>query len=445
MPVARELTVTTRATRAERRVPSTTESPQRQPIPSEADSPLTDEEQDEEAPADTATAGRSRDDSDTPLAREIEERQALLHKLQAEQEQRGVLDRLNAEIAQLTRSAGVQQAASNPPAPSIDTRSLLSGVLLDREEEDPASEASAAETRSRYTGASHPSNKAPLYQNPHPFKGKDLKEATMYLNAWRTVHELDPRRYPTERHKVLSASTFLAGEPQERWSNEEAKKFHANQEYDFEDFEAFISACVSDPHNRGFTLGLEYENATQKKDQTVTAFAAYLATLEDQLGVGYTDKQSAQHLLNKLRPPIREDIMLRGHAYATRADLVALATRFEQVSKERSNRYQEQRSEGSHKGPAKKPRRDYESQANRDSRPQNHSASTPRLQASQAATSRDECNKCHKKGHWARDCRSKDADAAPAVRAVGAGGPAEDKRRDSSGKAPRRKKTRIPA
>jgi hypothetical protein len=228
MPVARELTVTTRATRAERRVPSTTESPQRQPIPSEADSPLTDEEQDEEAPADTATAGRSRDDSDTPLAREIEERQALLHKLQAEQEQRGVLDRLNAEIAQLTRSAGVQQAASNPPAPSIDTRSLLSGVLLDREEEDPASEASAAETRSRYTGASHPSNKAPLYQNPHPFKGKDLKEATMYLNAWRTVHELDPRRYPTERYKVLSASTFLAGEPQERWSNEEAKKFHAN-------------------------------------------------------------------------------------------------------------------------------------------------------------------------------------------------------------------------
>jgi hypothetical protein len=68
--------------------------------------------------------------------------------------------------------------------------------------------------------------------------------------------------------------------------------------------------------------------------------------LEDQLGASYTDAQSARHLLNKLRPNIRKDIMIRGQAYATRTDLIALATRFEQVSKDRSTRSYEQRLEG---------------------------------------------------------------------------------------------------
>jgi hypothetical protein len=380
------------------------------------------------------------------LAREIAERQAVLARLQAAQEQRDQLDRLNAEIEQLSRGNGVSQAASRPPAPPTDTQSLLSsGVHLGTHarEEDGESEGedmSIDDTRSRRTGGSHPSTKAPLYQNPTPFKGRDLKEATMYLNAWRTIHELDPRRYHDERQKVLSASTFLAGEPQERWANEEAKKFYADDNYDFDDFEAFVTACVSDPHNRGFTLGLDYEVATQRSGQTVSSFAAYLSTLEEQLGAGYTDAQSARHLLNKLRPNIREDIMLRGPAWKSRADLIALATRFEQVSKTRSDRSAEHRADGQYKSAAKKQRVARVPPTQRDSRLEQ--PSQKHAQEGSSESKQGKCYNCGLLGHWAKDCRKPPRQAIRAVNAVAA--TADRSKKRAAGKVPRRKRSSPP-
>jgi hypothetical protein len=437
MSNSREITTRARATRAER----TQQESEVSPSPSSFEEEQGGTGDQAAAPSngdvDSRTADHSLDDEQARLAQQIAEAQEVLARLQATQEQKEELQRINAEIEQLARGAGVAQAGSRPPAPSVDTRSLLGGVRVEEDED----EMSVDGTRSRRTGASQLSTRAPLYQNPTPFKGKDLKEATMFLNAWRTIHTLDPRRYAGERQKVLSASTFLAGEPLERWSNDEIKKFAQDDEYDFDDFEEFINACVSDPHNRSFTLGLEYENAAQKKDQTVSSFAAYLATLEDQLGAGYTDAQSARHLLNKLRPNIREDIMIRGQAYATRTDLIALATRFEQVSKDRSTRSHEQRSEGQQKHPAKKARYGSAPSANRDGRAEG-STQKPSFPTS-GDKRNDTCNNCGLKGHWAKECRKP---ARAAVRAVNASeASAGQNHKAAQGKGIRRKKTRNPA
>jgi hypothetical protein len=87
--------------------------------------------------------------------------------------------------------------------------------------------------------------------------------------------------YSLEREKVLYGVMFLAGDAHEQW--------HLNHSvtdlegYTFDDFKAFVRDAVEDPANRVISVTLSYERARQKEGQTVSAFATYLDTLEDQL------------------------------------------------------------------------------------------------------------------------------------------------------------------
>ena len=51
------------------------------------------------------------------------------------------------------------------------------------------------------------------FRDLEPFKGKTLKEATIFISSLKVIFEIDPVTYETERKKVLFASTWLLGEP----------------------------------------------------------------------------------------------------------------------------------------------------------------------------------------------------------------------------------------
>lgn len=75
-----------------------------------------------------------------------------------------------------------------------------------------------------------------------------------------------------------------------------------------------------------------YETARQEEGQSAQAFATELATLEEQIAA-YTPEQRTQHLLAKLRPELRTDIITYHQVSQKRDDFVSLATRLEQAKR----------------------------------------------------------------------------------------------------------------
>ena len=117
------------------------------------------------------------------------------HRLQIEMQRQEELVNLRAQVAALA------QRARNAPAiqgtPLRPTPSIITDMI------DPADSASQADTRvSPATGT-----KRRRFRDPEPFKGKTLKEATIFISSLKVIFEIDPITYKTERKKVLFAST----------------------------------------------------------------------------------------------------------------------------------------------------------------------------------------------------------------------------------------------
>lgn len=70
----------------------------------------------------------------------------------------------------------------------------------------------------------------------------------------------------------------------------------------------------------------------------VQAFALSLSVLERELHDSYTDVQRTRHLFNKLRPSLRDQIMLNSEMPTSRADLISKAERFENAGKPKRHR-----------------------------------------------------------------------------------------------------------
>lgn len=252
------------------------------------------------------------------------------------------------------------------------------------------------------------------HRDPPPYKGNTLKEATIFVNALKTIFKIDPPTYASERRRVLYASTWLTGSPLDTW-NELGDE---TDNYSWRDFESFVRNCVSDPVNRSLDVGREYEEARQKEGETVQAFALSLSVLERELHDSYTDVQRTRHLFNKLRPSLRDQIMLNSEMPTSRADLISKAERFENAGKPKGHRlYTDERRTRDGGGASKKRKSSHrDSNNSAPSKPSDNMSSKP-------STGRKEvtCYSCGKKGHYSSDCRSRPqgGPAPTAVRKVG--------------------------
>jgi hypothetical protein len=197
---------------------------------------------------------------------------------------------------------------------------------------------------------------------------------------------------------VLYASTWLTNEPRFLWTF--ANPNGPPPSYTFDrDFEAFVNDCVADPVNRSLEVGRSYEEARQKENESVATFVVYLKNLEEQLTEPYTEAQRCRHLLNKIRPAVRDAITLKADVPISYRDLVAMASRIENSSKR--GRFTTEPVAGRNSyGPKKKKQRGSPLRKHKAS--EAHRSDALPLKDLSSVT----CYNCNKTGHYANECRS---------------------------------------
>lgn len=256
-------------------------------------------------------------------------------------------------------------------------------------------------------------------KEPEPFRGKTLKEARDFIRTLELVFALSGQAYSMEREKVLYGVMFLAGEPRETWHHSHC--IGDLEKHTWENFKQFIYDAVEDPVNRMLSVIVAYNDARQGENQTAQAFAAELATLEEQL-TSYTPEQRTRHLLAKLRPKLRSDIITYHAMPATREDLISLATRIEAANKQSHpvappHKQGTEALKGRQRGDLKR----------RWPLPGGRQVDTstpkaPRLRDAGEGDERDRCWGCKQKGHFRSGCPNRHLwDDRRGVRKVAAG------------------------
>ena len=174
--------------------------------------------------------------------------------------------------------------------------------------------------------------------------------------------------------------------------------------------------------NRQLDINQEFTDAKQRPSQSVAAFDAYLTSLEAQLPP-FTESQHTSALMTRLRPKLQEAIIRIGTLPVDRNALLLLAARLETITKQSHARSsQGQRSGGASTGGHRGGNRSNNSKPSQEKRTvqskkdkKENRKSGPGSKLKSKSKDKEwlkniECFNCHKKGHYATDCRAPKTD-----------------------------------
>jgi hypothetical protein len=341
---------------------------------------------------------------------------AATANLVEEQARRSEVAALRRQVAELLRLR--KGSAGATPAPRNRVLGLEQSTRLDTPVGSVLRAADSASQVGSYAYDADDSHPRAHFRNPTPYKGENLKEATIFLRSLATIFKIDPRSFATDQKRVLYAVTWLTDKPQEDWM------VHGDDDMAWDEFESFIMNCVADPVNRSLDVGQSYEDARQKEGESVNSFAMHLSTLESQFHDSYTEAQRTRHLFNKLRNNIREQISLKADVPNNRRDLIAMASRLENAQKPRSQHRavtgdRPPRDGGAAGKKRKGPGKDSPSQAH--GRPNDKGSGGSAPKPFNAGDQRKiYCYNCGQEGHKSHDCRNpRKESATQATRKVG--------------------------
>lgn len=208
------------------------------------------------------------------------------------------------------------------------------------------------ETDPRATGEQAPipgtpsviESESSLADRPIPLRPKTLRPEKMpyYKGSTQIEHSkwfrnaavrmmISPEYFTTDQAKILYCMQSLEGDPANQWYSHTSNGATVAQET-YKGFEDFLLNLASDPTNRRLLAYEKWEEATQKGDQKVSVFKAYLEDLEAQLPP-FTEEHKAMMFLSKLKPILKERILTTGNVPSSREGILAMAIMQERTMK----------------------------------------------------------------------------------------------------------------
>ena len=279
------------------------------------------------------------------------------------------------------------------------------------------------------TGSKHPSNEALIQaskrRNIKPEKlpeyhSKSRQEHRKWVRDADVAFALTPWNLDDDTNKILWATQSLKSDLKEQWHNKRAQVPAIANLWEY--FTTFLLDKVKDPVNRQLDINQEFMDAKQRPSQSVAAFDAYLTSLEAQLPL-FTKSQCTSALMTQLRPKLQEAIIRIGTLPVDRNSLLSLAAQLETAVKQSHAQLQGQRSGGAlntktggNKGGSKlnKPSQEEQTAQSKKDKKENWKSISDLKSKSKSkdkvCLKNIKCFNCHKKGHYATDCKAPTAD-----------------------------------
>jgi hypothetical protein len=291
---------------------------------------------------------------------------------------------------------------------SLERRIESSEPLPARPRTPPAQPTTTAEATTQHgerRDTTRPSQSPPRKikpKDPTIFTGKNPREHEMWRQDCEHAFDLAASIFADEDHKVDWAVQFLAGIAKEAWYE---IKLRRPPNYTFGQFQADLLDAIFPRTLRTREARQKYQDAKQRADQPVIAFAQYLTSLEHELNSIPSEEERIARLYTGLRTDLQDILKISSRDYSTRAELIAHAASLERTNlaiRQAPHRGSNSSTQGQPKRGAR------QGQSSRRAEPRdNHGTSTPTPDRSNI-----ECYNCHKKGHIAKDCWSKKPDTS---------------------------------
>lgn len=253
-------------------------------------------------------------------------------------------------------------------------------------------------------------SRGPKIEKIPTFEGKGVREYQDFKTRLEIAFRLDPNAFIVEDQKIAYTLQYLQVTLRQLWLQQEMDRGSDGIALTWHDIMTFLLNQLQSLINRELSVTMLYQKAIQKDSQSVNEFAAYLASLENQISPPYEQKHLIMHLYSKLRPELRTAISNYSEFPSTRQEMVERAATLEDNLRRASGTT------------ATRPRGE---RAALPSRAVGRTAyTTPYRRPSASATPSypqprpGSCNYCHKPGHWEKDCRRKQSDAATGVNRI---------------------------
>lgn len=344
--------------------------------------------------------------ADLPIA-EVNRRIAAAKAARAELLKRDELRRLQQEIQILKQYEERRGPPERPEERQRNPSSALSqhqGTDDFSSVKDTTAESYAATDLSEELPATIARNKHLRPEKLDKYKGRTQREHLEWFRSAETAFHLDPDSFQRRGTRITYAMQFLEGEPKEAWYRHVELVGWDNLP-SWESFKEFLLDLVDDPANRQQSAMQKFMDSRQGPAQSAQAFHAYLSQLESQL-LPYTEYQNTYHYFTKLREDLRIALTNYGDLPGTREKMVARAAALEKnLTKLYSSKAPTHRRQNDGEPPRKRKFADRpERPVATEAKPQRNDAEAPH---------RDTCHGCGKKGHWIKNCRSKNKQSNP--------------------------------
>ena len=179
------------------------------------------------------------------------------------------------------------------------------------------------------------SDAEPRVGDPPTYKGKTIKEHGEWFWQLNNQIERSPRYFPNDQAKIAHAKLGLREGPAD-FIRQREETGAGSLGWTYEQFKDELLDLVQHPSMRGNMTMDRYSQARQKPHQTVQDFDSYLGGLESMLDDDFRREPIKRKMfMTKLVPGLQQLLGVSGKQCGTRAELVAEASRLEQLDPER--------------------------------------------------------------------------------------------------------------